>query len=56
VSVGVLKHINSADIKGLTPLHIAVLNKNQEIVIALINNGANLFLEDKRKKLPVDYA
>ncbi|CDW82442.1 ankyrin repeat [Stylonychia lemnae] len=54
-STGVLKHINSQDLRGLTPLHIAVLNRNLEIIIILVNNGANLFLEDGKRKIALDY-
>jgi ankyrin repeat protein len=35
----------------MTPLHVAVINKNFEIIISLVNNGANLFLEDKRRNV-----
>eukprot|EP00347_Sterkiella_histriomuscorum_P011912 403370620 len=52
---GSLKHINQQDSKGLTPLHVAVINRNLEIIIFLLNNGANLFLIDNRRKMAVDY-
>jgi len=48
---GILKLINAKDHRGRTPVHIAVLNKNIEIILILINNGANLFFEDKRRNV-----
>lgn len=41
-------YINAQCSRGLTPLHIAVINRNVEIILILINNGANLFIEDNK--------
>ena len=48
-------YINAQEVRGLTPLHVAVINRNLELVIILINNGACLFLEDRLKMMAIDY-
>ena len=50
-STGILNYLNAQDSRGLTPLHIAVLNKNTDVVILLINIGVNLYLEDNKRNV-----
>jgi ankyrin repeat protein len=50
-SHGILKYFNAQDFRGLSPLHVAVLNRNLEVVIVLINIGVNLFLEDNKRNV-----
>jgi ankyrin repeat protein len=35
----------------MTPLHIAVINFNLDVIIILINSGANLFVEDQKRNV-----
>ena len=51
---GLDQHVNAPDFRGLTPIHVAVLNRNRDVIIILINNGANLFIEDKKNNMPID--
>lgn len=39
-----------------SPLHLAVKNKNLEIVRALLNQGADIYVTDSTGKTPNDYA
>ncbi|HQA20100.1 MAG TPA: ankyrin repeat domain-containing protein, partial [Bacilli bacterium] len=39
-----------------TPLHMAVINGNLEMVKFLINSGADYMLMDEKNNLPIDYA
>ena len=48
---GLHRFINAQDTKGYSPLHIAVINLNFDMVITLVNIGAILFIEDKEKKV-----
>lgn len=46
--------MNARDYRGLTPVHVAVINHNIEVIIVLINNGANLFIEDRKNNMAID--
>ncbi len=48
--------INLADRMRWTPLHIAVLNRRQDIVELLVNKGANLNLTNNRGQTPLHVA
>jgi len=49
--------INRVDAKGYTPLHYAILNKNQECVKLILQNGSvDLSLASFEKELPVHLA
>lgn len=45
---------NKQDIKGNTPLHYAVLNKNFAIISLLLENDANILVQNKDKLFPRD--
>jgi ankyrin repeat protein len=49
-------HINLLDMINRTPLHLAALNNNVEIVEVLINFKANPFLKSKDGKRAIDLA
>jgi ankyrin repeat protein len=54
-------HINTANYKGVTPLHLAIraekpLEEKLEVIKLLIRNGANLGAIDPEGFLPLDYA
>mmetsp|Transcript_19067 Transcript_19067/g.18205 ORF Transcript_19067/g.18205 Transcript_19067/m.18205 type:complete len:84 (+) Transcript_19067:394-645(+) len=53
---GIQRHLNLQDIKGYTPMHIAVFNRNLEAITCFINNKANMFIEDRKQMMPIDYA
>ncbi|MDP3268341.1 MAG: ankyrin repeat domain-containing protein [Legionella sp.] len=50
-----LYEINSQNIQGVTPLHLAVINGCLEKIKWLIDRGANLNLKDKFGMTPIDY-
>eukprot|EP00758_Cryptobia_borreli_P015443 Tbor_TRINITY_DN6024_c2_g1::TRINITY_DN6024_c2_g1_i2::g.10415::m.10415/K02734/PSMB2; 20S proteasome subunit beta 4 len=50
-------YINSRDINGETPLHIAVKNKDKEMVRALLSvNGIDVNAKDRTLRTPIWYA
>jgi ankyrin repeat protein len=49
-------HINLLDMSNRTPLHLAALNNNYEIMELLLKNKANPFLKSKDGKRAVDLA
>ena len=48
--------VNEKDEEGRTPLHLAVLKKDREIVEYLLRNGANPNARDNKGKTPLHYA
>jgi Ankyrin repeats (3 copies) len=57
VLVGAGAPINESDEKdGNTPLHLAVLNGNEAIVSKLLENNANMYLENKNKESAIQLA
>ena len=48
--------INSQNFQGNSPLHWAVINKKYELMNVLIDNGANLTIENGFNETPVDVA
>jgi ankyrin repeat protein len=49
-------HTNLLDMSNRTPLHLAALNNNLEIVELLLKNKANPYLKNKDGKKPSDLA
>lgn len=50
---GINAHINAKDDKGLTPLHLAVKNRNVPAIEALLAAGANLEIADNEGCTPL---
>ncbi|XP_065565722.1 putative ankyrin repeat protein RF_0381 [Artemia franciscana] len=42
--------------KGLIPLHIAIINKQEEVASLLISNEADINARDEKRKTPIFYA
>jgi ankyrin repeat protein len=53
-SKGLASLINAQSKDGRTPLHLACLSGRVETVSLLIAHGADIHVEDKNKKLPID--
>lgn len=52
---GAKEHINSQNIQGRTPLHMAAYFKNNEAVNILLENGANPNIPDSHHRTPIFY-
>lgn len=50
------EHVNLADSNGILPLHIAIAEKNHEIILELLKNGANPVLKTKNPLNPLNCA
>ena len=48
--------INAQDINGRIPLHMAVVAGNFRIVLLLLSQGSDPFIEDDRGNRPIDLA
>ena len=48
--------INLACEQEQSPLHLAVINGNLEVVKYLIENGADIMIQDELHNYPLDYA
>jgi ankyrin repeat protein len=48
--------LNAKDQYGMTLLHYAVLDENIDIMMALLDNGANINIENSDKRTPLDLA
>ncbi|KHN88329.1 26S proteasome non-ATPase regulatory subunit 10 [Toxocara canis] len=46
--------IDITDSSGCSPLHLAIEERRQDVAIALVEKGANLYLENKEKRQPID--
>lgn len=44
------ERINSIDVKGITPLHLAVRKNRLDLVAVLVDNGANIIIRDKENR------
>lgn len=47
--------IDEKDMRGLTPLHYAILGKKADIMKLLIENKANIYIRDNQKLSPYNY-
>lgn len=48
--------VDLRDVRGNTPLHFAAMRGKIEMVELLLENGADLFIENKQKETPLDKA
>ena len=48
--------INAVDANGQTALHSAAVQRSDEFIEFLVDNGARLDLKDKQGRLPLDLA
>ena len=54
--IGLNCNINAVDKEKLTPLHLATLYNRENIVIKLLQNGADKSLKNSKGELPIDIA
>uniref|UniRef100_A0A915B8B1 26S proteasome non-ATPase regulatory subunit 10 n=1 Tax=Parascaris univalens TaxID=6257 RepID=A0A915B8B1_PARUN len=47
--------IDVTDSSGCSPLHLAVEEHREDVALALVERGANLNLENKEKRRPIDF-
>lgn len=50
------RNINDRDVDGYTPLHLAAMNKRDDMIELLIDGGASLSITDKKERTPLFYA
>ncbi|PLN79386.1 ankyrin repeat-containing domain protein [Aspergillus taichungensis] len=49
-------NVNHRDFKGRTPLHLACLESDEDVVVDIINAGAEINCKDHAGKIPLQYA
>jgi ankyrin repeat protein len=50
------KNTNDRDVDGYTPLHLAAMNKRNDMIELLIDKRASLSITDKKERTPLFYA